>query len=173
MTMTATAITRRRALQVLGAAMLSGVAGQLLSATRTRAALDAAGPGLDDFTAVSRTLTGKPQLDPALALGIYHALRQAAPDADAKLAALKAALAQDGALDAGGKTVFADAQKAQQALSQSILQAWYLGVVGKGKQAACLAYIDALANRAVAAQLVPPSYSYGPCGAWQACPESL
>ena len=66
--------------------------------------------------------------------------------------------------------VFADEHKPQQALAQAILQAWYLGVTGKGKKAACVAYVDTLANRAVAAELVPPSYSYGACGTWQARP---
>jgi hypothetical protein len=162
--MTPYAISRRRALQALGAVALAGAAGRLLSATRERTALDVAGPGLADFNAVSRILTGQPAPDPALALALYGAMRRATPDVDAGLAALKAVLAQ------GGDIVFTDDQEAQRALSQAVLQAWYLGVVGKGKQASCIAYLDALANRAVAAELVPPSFSYGPCGTWQARP---
>lgn len=160
--------SRRRALQVIGAALLAGSAGRLLSATRARAALDTAGPGLDDFRAVSQTLTGKTDLDPALAVALYHGMREAAPDLDGALATLKATLAQDGLL--AEKTTFTDGQKPQQALAQALLQAWYLGVVGKGKKAACIAYAQTLSNRAVAAELVPPSFSYGPCGSWTARP---
>ncbi|MFK3740802.1 sugar dehydrogenase complex small subunit [Massilia sp. TN1-12] len=161
-------ISRRRALQALGAALLAGSAGRLLSATRARAAVDAAGPGMADFTDVSRRLTGKPDPDPALALALYHAMRQATPDLDAALAALRDVLSRDGLAD--DRTAFAEAQKPQQALAQAILQAWYLGVVGKGGKASCIAYVETLANRAVAAELVPPSFSYGPCGTWSARP---
>jgi hypothetical protein len=79
---------RRRALQVLGAAVLAGSAGRLLSATRNQALIENGGPVL----------------------------------------------------------------------------------AGKGAKATCVAYVDALANRAVAATLVPPSYSYGALGTWQARP---
>lgn len=166
--MAPTSTARRRALRVVGAALLAGSAGRLLSATRTQAALAAAGPGLADFGAVSATLTGKPDLDPVLALALYDGMRRTAPGIDAALAALKAVLAQEGTL--ADKATFDAQHKPQQALSQAILQAWYLGVVGKGKQAACIAYAETLANRAVAAQLAPPSFSYGPCGSWHARP---
>lgn len=167
------AMTRRRALQALGALALSGVAGRLLSASQVKAAVAEAGPGLADFNAVSRTLTGKPQQDPVLALALYHALRKATPGFDATLAALKTALEQGAGIDPDGRLAFGDEGKTQGVLAQSILQAWYLGVAGKGAKATCVAFVDALANRAVAAQLVPPSYSYGACGAWSARPDPL
>lgn len=163
-------ITRRRALQALGAALLSGAAGQLLLSTRARAALASATPGLNDFIEVSRSLTAQPALDATLAHALYAAFRRSAPDIDTALAALKTTLAQGAALAQADKTAFGDEEKAQEALSQAILQAWYLGVVGKGGKAACVTYVDALANRAVEGILVPPSYSYGHCGTWQAKP---
>lgn len=166
-------MTRRRALQALGALALSGVAGRLLSASQVKAAVNSAGPGLTDFNAVSRTLTGTPAQDPVLALAVYGALRQATPGFDAALAALKTALEQGACADVEGRLSFGDEGKAQAALAQSILQAWYLGVAGKGAKATCFAFIDTLANRAVAAQLVPPSYSYGACGTWSARPDPL
>ena len=152
--MTMHSIGRRRALRVIGAAMLSGVAGQLLLDSRAKAATDNAPPGLAPFRAVSATLTGKPSLDPTLALALFQAFQKATPDFDKALAALPA----DAAAMAG------------QPLAQAILQGWYLGTVGKGKKAVCVTYLDALANRAVAAELTPPSYSYGPCGSWHARP---
>lgn len=164
-------MARRRALQVVGAAMMSGVAGQLLLTSRAKAAPDGAapGPGAQAFQAVSRILTGKADLQPVLALALYEAFVRTTPDVDTALAALQASLAAD-PLGEDGKTAFTDAQKAQQGLAQAILQAWYLGTVGKGRKAVCITYIDALANRAVAAELTPPSYSYGPCGSWRTKP---
>lgn len=164
-----TTISRRRALQVLGGATLLGAAGQLLSASRARVAGELAGPGLGPFTAVSKTLTGKAVLDPALGLALYHALGAGASDFDAQVAALAATLAQGTAL-AGETAAFSEGEAPQQALSRAILEGWYLGVVGKGRKAVSVAFVDALANRAVAGILTPPSYSYGPCGSWQARP---
>ncbi len=168
--MTTQAISRRGALKALGAMALAGVAGQLLLSTRARAALEPAGQGLRDFLAVSATLTGKTGLNPTLALALYKAMQQTQPEIDNALIKLKGALGQDGVLGDGDKTVFADEQKAEHALSQAILQGWYLGTVGKGKKAVCVTYVDSLSNRVVADTLVPPSYSYGACGSWQAKP---
>jgi len=163
-------ISRRRALQLLGGTLLSGAAGQLLSSTRARLAQQTAGPGFDDFAAVSGALTARPQVEPMLALALYRALHQTNPGLDQGLAALRTVLTGSAALGADGKTGFADGQQDLQALTQSVLQAWYLGVAGKGKAAVCVAFVETLANRAVAAELVAPSYSYGPCGSWQSRP---
>lgn len=149
-------MSRRGALKVVGAVMLSGVAGQLLLNTRAKAALAPAGQGLQDFIAVSRELTGKAELNATLALALHAALQKASPEFDAALLKLKDTLAAQGEPD--------------KALVQTILQGWYLGVVGKGKKAVCVTFVEALSNRAVADVLVPPSYSYGRCGTWSAKP---
>ncbi|MPQ57709.1 sugar dehydrogenase complex small subunit [Duganella sp. FT27W] len=162
--------SRRGALKALGALALSGVASQLLLSTRASAALAPAGQGLKDFIAVSRTLTGEAEINPTLALALYQAFARNSPEIDTELASLKAALGAGGVLAQDDKTAFAEAQKAEQALAQAILQGWYLGVVGKGKKSVCVAYVETLSNRAVADVLVPPSYSYGPCGSWSAKP---
>lgn len=164
-------MARRRALHVLGAAMVTGAAGQLLMARAKATPRGAAAtPGAQAFRTVSAILTGKAELQPALALALYEAFVRTTPGVDAALAALQAALTTAPPW-ADGKTAFPDAQKAQQGLAQAILQAWYLGTVGKGKKAVCVTYIDALANRAVAGDLTPPSYSYGPCGSWRTKPS--
>ncbi len=161
-------MARRRVLRVVGAAMVASVAGQLLLTSRAKAAPEGTA-GAQAFRAVSAILIGRADLQPVLALALYEAFVRTTPDVDAALAALQAALAA-APPGADGKTAFTDAQKAQQALAQAILQAWYLGTVGKGKKAVCITYLDALANRAVAAELTPPSYSYGPCGSWRTKP---
>lgn len=162
--------SRRGALKALGALALSGVASQLLLSTRASAALAPAGQGLTDFIDVSRTLTGKAEINPTLALALYQAFASNSPEIDTALAGLKATLGAGEVLAQDDKTAFAEAQKAEQALAQAILQGWYLGVVGKGKKSVCVAYVETLSNRAVADVLVPPSFSYGPCGSWSAKP---
>jgi len=162
--------SRRGALKALGALALSGVASQLLLSTRAVAALTPAGQGLTDFIAVSRTLTGKAEIKPTLALALYQAFVKDSAQTDTALAGLKTALSAGEVLAQDDKTAFAEAQKSEQSLAQAILQAWYLGVVGKGKKSVCVAYIDTLSNQAVADVLVPPSFSYGPCGSWSAKP---
>ncbi len=116
------------------------------------------------FTTVSATLTGRGSLDPALAQALYQAFQVAVKDFDTTLLKLRGAMT-------GEEITFSDEQKAEQGLSQSILQAWYLGVVGKGKKAVCVTYTEALANKVAAPILVPPSYSYGPIGTWTTKPE--
>jgi hypothetical protein len=162
--------SRRGALKALGALALSGVASQLLLSTRAVAALVPAGQGLHDFIAVSSTLTGKADVNPTLALALYGAFLKSSPEIDGALASLKTTLLGADVLAQEDKTTFSEAQKADQALSQAILQAWYLGVVGKGKKSVCVAYADTLSNQVVADVLVPPSFSYGPCGSWSAKP---
>jgi hypothetical protein len=170
MTMHSIFTTRRGALKAFGALALSGVASELLLSTRAVAALAPAGQGLHDFIAVSKTLTGKSEINPTLALALYQAFVNTAPNIDAALAGLKTTLLGAEVLAQDDKTAFTEAQKAEQALSQAILQAWYLGVVGKGKKSVCVAYADTLSNQVVADVLVPPSFSYGPCGSWSAKP---
>lgn len=159
-------IKRRLVLKAagLGAVMLSGIAGPLLLSQQARAGLQPAAGNLAIFTTVSAALTGRGSLDPALAQALYQAFQLAVKDFDTTLLKLHGAI--------NGKDItFSDEQKAEQGLSQSILQAWYLGVVGKGKKAVCVTYTEALANKVAAPILVPPSYSYGPIGTWTTKPE--
>ena len=159
-------INRRLALKAagLGAVMLSSIAGPLLLSQQARAGLQPAAGNLAVFTTVSAALTGRGSLDPALAQALYQAFQLAVKDFDTTLLKLHGAI--------NGKDItFSDEQKAEQGLSQSILQAWYLGVVGKGKKAVCVTYTEALANKVAAPILVPPSYSYGPIGTWTTKPE--
>lgn len=159
-------INRRLVLKAagLGAVMLSSIAGPLLLSQQARAGLPPAAGNLAVFATVSATLTGRDSLDTALAQALYQAFQLAVKDFDTTLLKLRGAIA-------GEEITFSEEQKAEQSLSQSILQAWYLGVVGKGKKAVCVTYTEALANKVAAPILVPPSYSYGPIGTWTTKPE--
>ena len=162
---------RRRALKALGlgALVVAGGAGQLLLSQQARAGLKVDDPAVNDFISVSQQLSGHQGVNVVLAQALYQAFADTTPDFAAALGKLKAALAHNALAD-GGKLAFAEEQKSEQALSGAILQAWYLGTVGKGKKARCVTYTDGLSNQLVAGKLAPPSYSYGPCGSWQVQP---
>jgi hypothetical protein len=51
-------------------------------------------------------------------------------------------------------------------LPRQIASAWYLGIVGTGEAAVCVAYEQALNAAVVADVLKPPTYSYGAYGSW-------
>jgi hypothetical protein len=48
--------------------------------------------------------------------------------------------------------------------------AWYLGVVGEGEQARCLAYETSLMTMVVGDRLPPPTYAYGSYRSWTSKP---
>jgi hypothetical protein len=119
-----------------------------------------------DFTQLSLYLTGHDQLDPALSERYYQTMLQLYPDFTAQVQALQAFITASH-IDAADLQKALDVQQPALAkLPRSILQAWYLGVVGDGKQAVCLAYENALMNVAVRDHLNPPSYAYGAYGTW-------
>lgn len=47
-----------------------------------------------------------------------------------------------------------------------IVTAWYMGIVGDGAKARCLAYETALNAQVVADVLKPPTYADGAYGSW-------
>ena len=51
-------------------------------------------------------------------------------------------------------------------LPRRIVSAWYLGIVGEGEHARCVAFETALNAAVVADVLKPPTYCYGVYGSW-------
>lgn len=51
-------------------------------------------------------------------------------------------------------------------MPRKVAMAWFMGVVGSGAQARCLAYEHALNAQIVADVLKPPTYAYGTYGSW-------
>lgn len=119
-----------------------------------------------DFTQLSLYLTGHDQLDPVLSESYYQTLLQLYPDFTAQVQALQAFITAQQIAAADLQKVLDAQQPALAKLPRSILQAWYLGVVGEGKQAVSLSYENALMNVAVHEHLNPPSYAYGAYGTW-------
>lgn len=63
-------------------------------------------------------------------------------------------------------------QPALAAVPGQVMQAWYLGIVGSGREARALAYEFALNAQTVADKLRPPTYAYGVYGSWSHNPAS-
>ncbi|HWL29875.1 MAG TPA: sugar dehydrogenase complex small subunit [Burkholderiaceae bacterium] len=153
--------TRRR--QVLGA---------LLSAyTATLIPWAMAQPVRDDeegvFLALSAILVGRESLNSGLARRLHDGLI----DQDAgfpKGASALLSLIDEEHIDPMMLQARLDAAyPALAPLPRRIVTAWYVGVVGEGVAARCVAYEDSLMSEVVKDKLVPPTYAYGAYGSWE------
>lgn len=124
------------------------------------------------FLGVSAMLVGRQVLDPVLARRLYDALVAQDAAFPAKVRALLNLINAQG-LQAAGLQEALDAldaldsaQAPLAALPRQIASAWYLGIVGTGEAAVCVAYEQALNAAVVADVLKPPTYSYGAYGSW-------
>ncbi|WFR77497.1 MULTISPECIES: sorbitol dehydrogenase family protein [Janthinobacterium] len=118
------------------------------------------------FLAVSAVLVGRQALDPDLAQRLYKALVAQDAAFPAHVRTLLALINAQGLKSAGMQAALDAAQSPVAALPRQIASAWYLGIVGTGEAAVCVAYEEALNAAVVADVLVPPSYSYGAYGSW-------
>jgi len=118
------------------------------------------------FTALSAILVGRQALDAAQTTRLYDALR--ADDAHFPAAAQALlALINQRHIDPLQLQAVLDSERSPLApLPRKIVSAWYLGVVGSGAAARCVAYETALDAVAVADVLKPPTYAYGAYGSW-------
>ncbi|WP_251978698.1 sorbitol dehydrogenase family protein [Salinicola avicenniae] len=166
-----TDISRRRVIQMAGGFALTGVAGRWLAVPEALAAAEApATDQMNDFLAISRQLTQNESLDENLAGALLQAGKLALADFDDRLARLKSLLSEQPQLLAQPTLAFGEAHAAEETLARDMLSGWYTGVVGSGEQAVYVTYLNSLSNQVVADTLVPPSFSYGPCGSWHRAP---
>ena len=122
------------------------------------------------FLAASAILAGRKSLDGAQAKRLYAALVDEDPGFPGALRGLLALIDErkidplqlQGTLDTENSALAA--------LPRKIVSAWYLGVVGEGEHARCLAYETALNAVVVADVLKPPTYCYGAYGSWSRKP---
>jgi hypothetical protein len=122
------------------------------------------------FLRLSQALTGHADLDPVTAARISQGFGQLYPEMKmhfATLVALAAEHPQPNALLA------AATQKGLAEPALAIVAAWYMGTVGKGRDAMSVAYADALMFRPVADALYPPTYSRGGPAWWIAEPPPV
>lgn len=118
------------------------------------------------FVGVSAMLVGRQVLDPALAKRLYDALVAQDAAFPANVRALLTLINAQGLQAAGLQAALDAAQSPLAALPRQIASAWYLGIVGTGEAAVCVAYEQALNAAVVADVLKPPTYSYGAYGSW-------
>lgn len=125
------------------------------------------------FLALSALLAGRQSLDSAQAQRLYDALKADDAGFPAGVHALLDLINKQHidplelqkTLDAGHPDLAS--------LPRKIILAWYVGVVGTGEKARCLAYETALMSDIVKDRLRPPTYAYGVYGSWEQKPGAL
>ncbi len=163
--------TRRRVLKVAGLMTGAGAAGLFWSLPRwVTAQNNATTAPVEAFIHVSQQLTERQDLSPKLGAALLLALGKTEKDLANRLQALQGLLQAQPALLQAERLAFPAEHGDSEKLARVILGAWYDGVVGKGKQAQYVTYINTLSNALVSGKLVPPSFSYGPCGSWSRQP---
>jgi len=127
--------------------------------------------GRGAFTALSAILVGRQALDSAPATRLYDTLSTDDVQFPAAAQALLALINQRHIDPLQLQGVLDGEQSPLAPLPRKIMGAWYLGVVGNGEAARCVAYESALNAMAVADVLQPPTYAYGAYGSWSNKPN--
>lgn len=123
-------------------------------------------PARGAFLTLSAMLAGRQPLDQRQAARLYDALSADDDGFGAGVQALLALVTQR-RIDPLQLQPLLDAEHPALApLPRKIVTAWYLGIVGSGERARCLAYETALNAALVADVLKPPTYAYGAYGSW-------
>nr|WP_226375666.1 sorbitol dehydrogenase family protein [Pantoea stewartii] len=163
--------SRRRVLKMVGLVAVASATGHLFPL----APLNAAQPNmqadaLEVFMLVSQQLTQQNELNDTVGSALFDAFSQTQKNFSAALFHLSNLLTHQPDLLQQARLQFAETEAASARLAGAILSSWYTGIVGKGKNARYITYINTLANRVVNDKLVPPSFSYGVCGSWASQP---
>jgi fructose 5-dehydrogenase small subunit len=153
-------------------ALVTGLTAALVSTLVAPAAAQGTlASGQSAFMDLSRILTGRPALDATQAARLHDALAASSPRFEAGVQALLA-LIRSRNIDPGQLQQTLDAEKSPLApLPRAIVSAWYLGVVGEGERARCVAFEASLMYAVVGDRLTPPSYCHGGPGSWIEKPE--
>jgi hypothetical protein len=118
------------------------------------------------FLALSAILAGRQALDAVQAKRLYDALTADDPGFPAAARALLA-LINERKIDPLQLQKVLDAEHSPlAALPRKIVTAWFMGIVGSGEHARCIAYETALNAVIVEDVLKPPTYAYGVYGSW-------
>jgi hypothetical protein len=122
------------------------------------------------FLALSAILAGRQSLDSAQAQRLYAALVADDPGFPAAAKSLLDTIEQRKIDPMQLQKVLDDEKSPLNKLPWRIVTAWYMGIVGDGAKARCLAFETALNAEAVADVLRPPTYAYGVYGSWTSKP---
>lgn len=118
------------------------------------------------FLALSAIIAGRQSLDKTLANNLYQALIADEPRFAKGVEGLLALITERHLDPAQLQKTLDDEKSPLATVPRQIAAAWFLGVVGSGDKARCLAYEYALNAVIVADVLKPPTYAYGPYGSW-------
>lgn len=127
-------------------------------------------PGHGAFLGVSALLVGRLALEPGLASRLYGALVAQDAQFPGQVGALLAQINQQSLTAATLQPALDAAQSPLASLPRQIAGAWFLGIVGSGERAVCVAYEEALNATIVGDILKPPSYADGAYGSWASKP---
>ncbi len=159
---------KRQQRRLLLTGMLSVYTVAMIPRPVARAASDF---GYSAFLAVSAILVGSKSLDVALGQRFYDAL----VDNDSGFpAGVRNVLTLINMLEIDPlllQKTLDDAHPKMAAIPRKIMAAWYLGIIGSGENARCLAYENALNAVVVSDVLVPPTYADGAYGSWASQPK--
>ncbi|EIK95404.1 hypothetical protein PMM47T1_16485 [Pseudomonas sp. M47T1] len=132
------------------------------------APIDTADQG--DFLALSALIAGQQALDRALADALQQALSELHPGFSDQVTQVLA-LIEARHLDAATLQPSLDAEQSPLAhVPRAMARGWFMGIVGSGVQARCVAYENALNAQMVSDVLQPPSYALGGYGVWASKP---
>ncbi|MDB6050924.1 MAG: hypothetical protein JWR17_3670 [Pseudomonas sp.] len=123
------------------------------------------------FVAMSAIIAGRQTLNGELAQNLYLALVADDPTFAAGVKNLLALVSQRQIDPINLQKTLDDEKSPLAAVPRKIATAWFMGVVGSGEHARCIAYENALNAVMVADVLKPPTYAYGPYGSWAANPN--
>lgn len=123
------------------------------------------------FLAVSAILAGRQSLDTVLAKRLYDALVADDPDFPAAVSALLKQINEQKIAPMQLQKTLDTEHSRLAPLPRKIVSAWFLGIVGDGERARCIAYETALNAVVVEDVLKPPTYAYGAYGSWARKPN--
>ena len=122
------------------------------------------------FLALSAILAGRQSLDSAQAQRLYAGLVADDPGFPAAAQSLLDMIEKRKIDPMQLQKMLDDEKSPLKELPLRIVTAWYMGIVGDGAKARCLAFETALNAEAVADVLRPPTYAYGVYGSWTSKP---
>ena len=123
-------------------------------------------PAQADFLALSALIAGQQALDASLAAALYRALCDLHPDFPQQARQLLS-LIEARRISPETLQLTLDSEQSPLAkVPRAIARAWFMGIVGSGAQARCVAYEQALNAQMVSDVLQPPSFALGGYGSW-------
>lgn len=125
------------------------------------------------FTALSRYLTERDDLNASLAARMQAALQSLNTEFSAQADVLWQWV-DSGKVTLAELNTRLKAEKPELvAIPGQIMQAWYMGIAGSGTKTRVVAYEYALNAQTVADKLKPPTYAYGSYGSWSSNPTKF